>query len=148
MILSTNHTSFTVSDLDRSIAFYRDILGFELISLASREPSFAAKVTGIPGAHLKVAYVQAPGHRIELIQYLAPPGKKLDLATNNIGCGHLAFNVDDLKKMYIEMNAKGVPFKSEPLEVPAGPNKGGYAVYFTDPDGVTLEFIQAPTVKT
>lgn len=148
MILSTNHTSFTVSDLDRSIAFYRDILGFELISLANREPAFAAKVTGIAGAHLKVAFIQAPGHRIELIQYLSPPGKKLDLSTNNIGCGHLAFNVDNLAKMYAEMKEKGVQFKSQPMEIPAGPNKGGYAVYFTDPDGVTLELIQAPVVRT
>ncbi len=148
MIISTNHTSFTVSDLERSVAFYRDIMGFELISLGERGPAFAAKITGVPGAHLKVAYLQAPGHRIELIQYLSPPGKKLDLATNNVGCGHMAFDVDDLRKRYKEMKAKGVQFKSEPLEVPAGPNKGGFAVYLTDPDGVTLEFIQAPTVRT
>jgi catechol 2,3-dioxygenase-like lactoylglutathione lyase family enzyme len=83
-----------------------------------------------------------------LIQYLSPPGKKLDLRTNNVGCAHLAFNVDDLPKMYGELKAKGVYFKSAPQEVPAGPNKGTLTVYFTDPDGITLEFLQTPVVRT
>jgi catechol 2,3-dioxygenase-like lactoylglutathione lyase family enzyme len=147
MIISVNHTSFTVNDLDRSIAFYRDLLGLELISLAGRDPAFVEKVTGIPGANLKVAYLQAPGHRLELIQYLNPPGKKLELQTHNVGCAHLAFNVDDLPAMYANLKARGVPFKSSPLEVSAGPNKGTLTVYFTDPDGITLELLQAPAIR-
>ena len=148
MIINVNHTSFTVGDLDRSISFYRNLLGLELISLTGRGPDFSAKVTGIPGANLKIAYLQAPGHRLELIQYLSPSGEKLDCRTNNIGSAHLAFNVDNLPALYADLKAKGVQFKSEPLEVPAGPNKGTMAVYFTDPDGITLEFLQAPVVKT
>ncbi|MDO8957699.1 MAG: VOC family protein [Deltaproteobacteria bacterium] len=148
MIINVNHTSFTVSDLDRSISFYRNFLGLELISLTGRDPAFSEKVTGIPGANLKIAYLQAPGHRLELIQYLSPSGEKLDCRTNNIGSAHLAFNVDNLPALYADLKAKGVQFKSEPLEVPAGPNKGTMAVYFTDPDGITLEFLQAPVVKT
>lgn len=148
MIINVNHTSFTVSDLDRSISFYRNLLGLELISLTGRDPAFSEKVTGIPGANLKIAYLQAPGHRLELIQYLSPSGEKLDCRTNNIGSAHLAFNVDNLPALYADLKAKGVQFKSEPLEVPAGPNKGTMAVYFTDPDGITLEFLQAPIIKT
>ncbi len=148
MIINVNHTSFTVSDLDRSISFYRNLLGLELISLTGRDPAFSEKVTGIPGASLKIAYLQAPGHRLELIQYLSPSGEKLDCRTNNIGSAHLAFNVDNLPALYADLKAKGVQFKSEPLEVPAGPNKGTMAVYFTDPDGITLEFLQAPVIET
>jgi catechol 2,3-dioxygenase-like lactoylglutathione lyase family enzyme len=148
VIINVNHTSFTVSDLDRSISFYRNFLGLELISLTGRDPAFSEKVTGIPGANLKIAYLQAPGHRLELIQYLSPSGEKLDCQTNNIGSAHLAFNVDNLPALYADLKAKGVQFKSEPLEVPAGPNKGTMAVYFTDPDGITLEFLQAPIIKT
>jgi catechol 2,3-dioxygenase-like lactoylglutathione lyase family enzyme len=147
MITSVNHTSFTVSDLDRSVSFYRDLLGMGLISLAGRDPGFVEKITGIPGANVKVAYLQAPGHRLELIQYFSPSGKKLDLQTNNVGCAHVGFNVDDLPRMYAELKAKGVQFKSAPQEVPAGPNKGTKAVYFMDPDGLPLELLQTPVVK-
>ena len=148
MITSVNHTSFTVSDLDRSVSFYRDLLGMELMSLAGRDPGFVERITGIPGAKVKVAYLQAPGHRLELIQYSSPPGKRLDMQTNNVGCAHLGFNVDDLPRMYAELKAKGDHFKSAPQEVPAGPNKGTMAVYFMDPDGIPLELLQTPIVKT
>ena len=147
MITGVNHTSFTVSDVERSVSFYRGLLGMELISLAERDPAFAEKVTGIPGARLKVGYLQAPGHRLELIQYFNPPGEKLDTRTNNVGSAHLAFDVDDLPRVYADLKAKGVQFKSPPMEVPAGPNKGTLTVYLTDPDGITLEFLQAPAAK-
>jgi catechol 2,3-dioxygenase-like lactoylglutathione lyase family enzyme len=143
MIKSVDHTSFTVCDVEKSVAFYRDLLGMELVSLAERDPAFAEKVTGIPGAHLKIAYLRAPGgYYLELIQYLSPPGTKLDTRTHNVGSAHLAFRTEDLPRMYAALNARGVPFKSPPIEVPAGPNKGNLAVYCTDPDGITLEFIQ------
>jgi catechol 2,3-dioxygenase-like lactoylglutathione lyase family enzyme len=143
MILNTNHTGFTVSDVERSVAFYRDLLGFQLLSLAERPPWFAEIATGIPGAHLKAAYLEAPGgHRLELIQYLSPPGEKLDTRTNNVGSGHLALNVDDLRQVYKEFKAKGIRFRGEPIEVPAGPNKGNLMVYMLDPDDFTLELIQ------
>ena len=143
MILNTNHTSFTVSDVERSTAFYRDLLGFRLLSLAERPPGFAELATGIPGAHLKTAYLEAPGgHRLELIQYLHPPGVKLDTRTNNVGSAHLALDVDDLHRVYRELKAKGVRFKGDPIEIPTGPNKGNLMVYMLDPDDFTLELIQ------
>jgi len=58
---------------------------------------------------------------------------------------HLGFTVDDLWAAYRELTAAGVHFKSEPVSPTTGPNKGGWAVYFVDPDGTTLEMIQRPT---
>lgn len=142
MIVGVNHTSFTVSDLERSLAFYRDMLGMIPISVAERPPEFSEKVTALPGAHLKIVYLDAWGHRLELIQYLSPLGRRLGARTCDIGSAHLAFNVTDLRGMYREMAARGVRFKSEPLVIPAGPNKGGLCLYLEDPDGITLEFIQ------
>lgn len=143
MVIRADHTSFTVSDAERSVAFYRDVLGFTLLSLAERPPAFSELATGIPGAHLKTAYLEIPGgHRLELIQYLSPPGAKLDPRTNNVGSAHLALIVEDLRALYRDLRAKGFRFKGEPLEIPAGPNKGNWMVYLLDPDDFTLELIQ------
>jgi catechol 2,3-dioxygenase-like lactoylglutathione lyase family enzyme len=143
LITATDHTSFTVSDVERSVSFYQDTLGFKLLSLAERPPGFSELATGIKGAHLKTAYLEMPGgHRLELIQYLSPPGGKLDPRTNNVGSAHLALIVDDLRAMYRELKGRGFRFKGEPIEIPAGPNKGNWMVYLLDPDDFTLELIQ------
>ena len=57
-VLKTNHTSFTVSDLDRTVAFFCDVLGFELVSKEGRDPVAIQKVTGVKGADIVVAYVR------------------------------------------------------------------------------------------
>jgi catechol 2,3-dioxygenase-like lactoylglutathione lyase family enzyme len=144
MIVRANHTSFTVSDLDRSVAFYRDRLGFRVLDVAGRPRDFAERVTGIPAADIRIAYLEAGGHRLELIQYLSHPGARADVRTCNVGSGHLAFDVDDIEGMYRALRAQGVAFASEPLEAPAGTNRGAKVCYFRDPDGITLELIQPP----
>jgi catechol 2,3-dioxygenase-like lactoylglutathione lyase family enzyme len=143
LITATDHTSFTVSDVERSVSFYQDTLGFKLLSLAERAPWFSELATGIKGAHLKTAYLEIPGgHRLELIQYLSPPGAKLDSQTNNVGSAHLALIVDDLRAIHRDLKGRGFRFKGEPIEIPAGPNKGNWMVYLLDPDDFTLELIQ------
>ncbi|MFQ5895966.1 MAG: VOC family protein [Nitrospinota bacterium] len=142
MLLGVNHTSFTVADVERSVDFYTNVLGGRLLSLAERPPDFCEKVTGVPGAHLRIAYVELAGYHLELIQYLSPAGEKADTRTCNVGSAHVAFNVSGLRGMYRELKARGVRFMGEPVEIPAGPNRGGHAVYFEDPDENTLEFIE------
>lgn len=142
MIIAPNHTSVTVSDMDRSLAFYRDLLGMEVISERIAPVEFASKITGIPGAELKVVYLQAGGYKLELIQYLAGQGEKIDPRTNRPGSAHLCFSVDDVDGEYERLSKAGILFRSPPQVVGGGPNKGGRGVYFVDPDGFTIEFIQ------
>jgi len=145
MLKSVNHTSFTVSDVERSLKFYTELLGMEMISIADRPQDFCEKVSGIPGARMRIAYVRGADYNLELIQYLSPPGKKLDTTTNNVGSAHLCFVVDNLMEMYRDLSARGVHFRGQPVSVPAGPNKGGLVVYLTDPDGNNLEFVEYPS---
>ena len=66
-VLGFNHTSFTVSDLDRTVAFFVEACGFELESRAPRDPRLLERMTAIAGADVEIAFVAGPGHRIELI---------------------------------------------------------------------------------
>ncbi len=142
MIVSPNHTSITVADMERSIAFYREKLGFSIVNERIAPADFASVITGIRGAELKVVYIEAGGYRIELIQYLQSAGEPTDVSTNRPGSCHIAFNVDDLNAMYEDLVAQGVAFKSPPVTVTGGPNKGNLGIYLTDPDGVVIELIQ------
>ncbi len=144
MLKSVNHTSFTVSDVYHSVEFYTELLGMRLVSLAERPQDFCEKVTGIPGAKMKTAYLEGAGYHIELIQYISSPGQKVDTRTNNVGSAHLCYNVEGLMEMYRGLSSKGVRFRGEPATVPAGPNKGGRMVYMLDPDDNNLELIEPP----
>lgn len=144
-VLSTNHTSFTVSNLNRSIEFFTEALGFELISRAPRDSAIIEQITGVKGAQLDVAYVQGPGHRLELIQYLAPAEKgRVRSLPCDTGFAHIAYDVDDIDAAIAASKPHGVIPIGDPVAIDKGPNKGGRVVYLRDPDDVTIEYIQKP----
>ena len=68
-IRSADHTGITVADLDRSLAFWQGVLGFQLSHRAHHTGELASEVTGVSGAEISIAVLQAPGHRIELLEY-------------------------------------------------------------------------------
>ena len=152
------HTGLTVSDLDRSIAFYRDLLGLELVSQWDSAQPYLRTIVGYPDAELRIALLRLPrggvaasGHHIELLEYRAPRGVRGDARTFNPGNAHVAFMVEDLAAAYADLKAKGVRFKSAPVEIIHGRNRGAKAVYCLDPDDITLELVQPaprPVVET
>jgi lactoylglutathione lyase len=146
------HASFTVSDLEASLEFYCGLLGLELVTQQVQHNEYTAKLVGFEGAHLKVAMLRIPNsfagpsnHHLELVEYVYPRGEKTDVATNRPGAPHLAFVTDDIHADYARLSAAGVQFKAPaPVAIEAGVNKGGFTVYFLDPDDITLEMLQPP----
>jgi glyoxylase I family protein len=146
-IISTDHTGITVSNLERSLAFWRDVLGFEPSHTAHQTGEMASEITGIAGAEIKLAVVKAPGgHKIELLEYLAPPERKrrADLCPCDVGSVHVALIVDDLDAILSGINASGWRAAGKPQTLQSGPNAGKRVVYVRDPDGTTIEFMQQP----
>jgi catechol 2,3-dioxygenase-like lactoylglutathione lyase family enzyme len=149
MLRSVWHTSWTVSDLDRSIDFYTRLLGFELLGSWTRTGPFIETVVGFADAELRIAALRIPGapagrsaHHLELIQYVAPSGETLDLRTCDVGAAHLALETDSIHATYEHLDANGVTFVSPPVRIETGKNAGGFACYLRDPDGFTLELVQ------
>lgn len=139
-MLRFGQTSFTVSDLDRSVAFYRDLFGFTVQRVAESRGDEVAEMTGIPGSHLRLAMLEHSGHLLELIQYMAPTGSATAPRRNDVGAAHIAFYVDDAAALYERLRAKGVRFVTPPKD--RGAVK---ACYLLDPDGITLEVIERKT---
>jgi catechol 2,3-dioxygenase-like lactoylglutathione lyase family enzyme len=144
-----HHTGYTVSDLDRSVAFYRDLLGCEVIATQEKQGGYLAAIVGYPDAHVRMAHLRLPGgeHVVELFQYLTPAGGRADVEPKNVGASHLCFITDDLAGLYERLLAEGVTFVSPPVEVDTGINTGGYALYLRDPDGIAVELFQPPTTN-
>lgn len=143
MLASAWHTGFIVSDLERAVGFYRDVLGLEEARRAELSGDGIARMTGVPGAHLTICMLRlGDGHLLELIEYAASRGKRVELAPNNLGVAHYAFYCDDVQRTYDELRAKGVQFVAPPAAVLPGRPP---ACYFRDPDGILLELNQRPT---
>jgi len=136
-----NHISFTVSNLENSVAFFKDMLGLELVNTCERDKEFSERVTGIKDAHLKIAYLKAANCSIELIEYLTPKGMKVDTSTCNVGSAHVCFNVDNFDQLTKDLRKNDIKFAGDVCVIPAGPNKGKMVLYFEDPDSNTIEII-------
>jgi glyoxylase I family protein len=143
-IISADHTGITVSNLERSLAFWRDVLGFELSHTAHQTGELAEEITGVAGAEIKLAVLKTPGgHKFELLEYLAPADRKpVALRPCDIGSVHVALLVDDLDAILRRISASGWKAAGNPQTLKTGPNAGKRVVYVRDSDGTTIEFMQ------
>ncbi len=146
MVAGLHHTGYTVEDLDRSVVFYRDLLGCELLGIQERQGGYLAAVVGYPDAHVRMAHLRAgeSAHIIELFQYVAPEPGTLKLEPRKVGTAHLCFVVEDLDTTYARLLAAGVEFISAPVDVDTCADAGGRALYLRDPDGIPMELFQLP----
>jgi len=147
-IIAADHTGITVSSLERSLAFWRDVLGFELSHTAHQTGEMASEITGVAGAEIKLAVVKTPGgHKIELLEYIATADCKrhVDFRPCDVGSVHVALIVDDLDAVLSAINVSGWKAAGKPQTLQSGPNAGKRVVYVRDPDGTTIEFMQQPS---
>lgn len=137
------HTSLTISSLEKSIVFYRDVLGMHLIYEQEKRGGYLADIVGLADAHVRMAQLCFPGdgHRLELFEYVglddqSAPGKPWDR-----GISHICLGVPDIDAVAESVRAAGQVVPS-PVLVDSGANSGGRGLYLQDPDGITLELFQ------
>ena len=143
-----NHTGFVVSNMERSLAFYRDQLGLEIERDQILEGEFISELVGYPDAKLHIVYLGLGDmkHSVELIEYLNPRSNAVPLPDRkDIGATHLGIIVDNLDEFYKELSSKEVRFLSPPAIRPNAvypmAQKG---CYMQDPDGNWLELLEQP----
>lgn len=146
MISGVHHACVSVSDMERSLAFYRDTLGMkeEVNITYDADPAMMDLPGTKPKQHLVL--LSAGNARVELIHYIEPKGRPNDRRTCDHGTLHLCFQVDDVRRTCQTLKARGVRFHREPLLIgEAGEGLAGHwYVYFRGPDNEVLELIQPP----
>ena len=141
MITGIDHCALSVSSLERSIAFYRDILGFKLIRTLECPPeSKLGGVVGLPGCAARIAHLQSGALMLELFEYEKPRGRRIDADRTQAdnGWSHLGFTSDDVRKDFKDLSRQGVKFIGEPVEF----RPDVWIVYFYGPDGEVCELRQ------
>jgi catechol 2,3-dioxygenase-like lactoylglutathione lyase family enzyme len=142
LVTGFNHTSFTVIDMDKSVRFWTENLGFRAASVSPRTGRWQEEVTGIADATLMVAHLYGHGAHVEFIQYLngALPGS---IPQPAMPCAaHVCLEVDDIEATWSKLLAAGGTMQGQIAMVDAGPVKGLKAGYIRDPNGIIIELME------
>ncbi len=141
-----HHIGVSVSDLDRSIAFYRDLFGAEPLFVNDMRGEGLSRGAGVEGADLRFCMIRIENVVLELIEWRNPRPVRLDPTGPAVGAIHVAFEVPDIAAVHARLRERGIRFVAEPHRF--GPEDEAPAVvgatfaYFQDPDGVGLEVYQ------
>jgi catechol 2,3-dioxygenase-like lactoylglutathione lyase family enzyme len=149
---AVDSVGMTVADLGRSVAFFRDTFGFEVVSELEASGRELELLTGVFGARVRTARLRLGDEHLELTEFLAPRGRPYpaDTRGNDHWFQHVAIITSDMGAAYARLRARGVVHASTaPQRLPDwNSNAGGIeAFYFRDPDGHFLEVLQFPPGK-
>src|SRR5215831_19120981 len=136
------HIGVCVSDMKRSLEFYRDVLGFRYVSELRVEGEPSDTLLALKGVRLHAVYLERDGFRLELLHYDAPSSHRPAPrhAMNDLGFTHLSIQVPSLEEAMAALTKAGVEVL-RPTYVKVG-NQGG-AVFARDPDGLLVELVLA-----
>ena len=140
MIKDVRHIGIVVSDMEKSLKFYRDMLGLKVKSLVNEEGKFLDNMLSHENVKNKVAklYAKNGNALVELIDSKSY-GNKKDRDFFTIGASHFAFTVDNLEKTYDYLVKNGVKFTAPPQQTPDGFAK---VTFCEDPDGTLIELVE------
>jgi catechol 2,3-dioxygenase-like lactoylglutathione lyase family enzyme len=141
-----------VSDMDRSVAFFADVLTFEKVSDVEVTGDDYERLQGVFGLRLRIVRMRLGDEFVDLMQYLAPEGRPVpvDSRSNDRWFQHVAIIVSDMDRAYARLRTHKVRHASTgPQRLPDwNKNAGGIqAFYFKDPDGHALEILAFPPDK-
>jgi catechol 2,3-dioxygenase-like lactoylglutathione lyase family enzyme len=162
-LAGVHHVSFTVTDLERTVAFYRDVIGMRLVGRKHRRADDLGTALfgeGVPGAaatvgsaapadgHPRVAEIliadmELGGLRVEFIQYVDPLVRSYPGDPSVAGSAHLAIVAADIESEYHRLLAAGVRFHT-PVRTVSDPGRPVWKwCYFRDPDGICVELVES-----
>jgi lactoylglutathione lyase len=138
------HGGITVSDMERSLGFYRDGLGLEVAWDRILDGPYLPVVLGLDFQHIRGVYLHIPGGGfVELLEYVGIERMSAASRPCDYGAGHLCLYVDDVQGVYDRLAGLGFRARSEGVvDITAGPNTGARSCYMTDPDGYAVELFQ------
>jgi lactoylglutathione lyase len=142
--LRFGHIGICVSDWERSLRFYHDVLGFRFVGEARAKGPESERLLRLAPLELHASTLEREGVRIEL-QHFASPGARGDGtpgALNQLGLTHLSLRVEDLEALLAELRRRGVRILEETrTDLPA---RGARAAFIADPDGTLIELVEQP----
>ncbi|MDA0339153.1 MAG: VOC family protein [Proteobacteria bacterium] len=143
-----HHVGITVSNLERAVEWYRTAFGLEPGLVIQVSGPNSGTILRLPEHIHKAALLPVGDFAIELLEF-TPTRRQFDGRQDDVGYVYISFKVDDLDAVYKRMSAEGYDFHTEPQLAEEGQIAGSKFCVMRDPDGKTIEFIEAgPGMET
>ena len=134
---TAHHVGLTVESLERTLPFYRDVLGLEVLDRFSVAGEAFADAVDVPGATGRFAHLDAGGARLELVEYDPDADARPAPALNEPGATHVGLAVDDL-----DARIAALPASVETLSEPRTTESGTRICFLRDPEGNLVELLE------
>lgn len=140
MIKAIRHTGIVVSDINKSLYFYRDLLGFRVVKDKSELSKFMDSILSLENTSVRTIKMEAPdGNLVELLCFKSHPRKTRNIDITELGCSHIALTIDNLEKEYERLLGEGVIFNASPE---TSPDNYAKVAFCRDPDGTWIELVE------
>ena len=140
MIKDIRHTGIVVMDLEASLHFYRDLLGFQIAKQMEESGDYIDNISSLRNVKVTTVKLTSPsGQMIELLKYHSHPEEQKRREICEIGISHIAFTVNDLDFEYKRLKDKGIQFNSPPQLSPDGYAK---VTFCRAPEGTLVELVE------
>jgi catechol 2,3-dioxygenase-like lactoylglutathione lyase family enzyme len=139
-----DHVSVTTSDVERSVAFYRDVLGLAVLGQGEAGEPELSDLLALANVRVRWAELDlGAGQILELLEYRNPAGDPLEPTPNRPGATHLGLGVDDIASYRARLASAGALISPDVVTLTEDTEwKGTRALYARDPDGVTIELVE------
>jgi catechol 2,3-dioxygenase-like lactoylglutathione lyase family enzyme len=149
LFLGIDHTAIVLSDTERSLAFYRELLGLRVAGSAENHGVEQEHLNQVFGARLRITALRAErGPGIEFLEYIAPPGGRplpADAMATDLVFWHTKLAVNGIEDFAAKLREQQTRFVSTSIVALPGGSSAARSVIVRDPDGHALQFIQEPT---
>ena len=140
MIKDIRHTGIVVTDLEASLHFYRDLLGFQIAKQMEEAGDYIDNISSLRNIKVTTVKMTSPtGQMIELLKYHSHPAEQRTREICEIGISHIAFTVDNLDIEYKRLKDKEIKFNSPPQLSPDGYAK---VTFCMAPEGTLIELVE------
>jgi len=140
MIKDIRHTGVVVADLETSLHFYQDLLGFRVTKQMEEAGKYIDTVLSLRNVKVTTVKLSSPsGQMIELLKYQSYPAERAVREICEIGISHIAFTVGNLDVEYKKLKDKGIQFNSPPQVSPDGYAK---VAFCRAPEGTLIELVE------
>ena len=140
MIKDIRHTGIVVTDLETSLYFYRDLIGFQVAKQMEEASDYIDNISSLNNVKVTTVKMTSPsGQMIELLKYHSHPAEQKMREICEIGISHIAFTVDNLDIEYERLKDKGIQFNSPPQLSPDGYAK---VTFCRAPEGTLIELVE------